>query len=67
MTLDIVDTADSASAPEVVGRSAAFRWPRPGAANPLQSIGGFFALSLDILVAIFKPPFAWRELSLIHI
>lgn len=61
MTLDIVDTADSASAPEVVGRSAAFRWPRAGAANPLQSIGGFFALSLDILVAIFKPPFAWRE------
>jgi phospholipid/cholesterol/gamma-HCH transport system permease protein len=28
---------------------------------PLRKIGGFFALALDILVAMFKPPFAWRE------
>ena len=57
MTLDSVDTANSTSAPGVVGKYAAFRWPRPGAANPLQTIGGFFALSLDIIVAIFKPLF----------
>ena len=30
-------------------------------AKPLRSLGGFFAMSLDTLVLIFKPPFAWRE------
>lgn len=28
---------------------------------PLRSIGGFFALALDILVTMLRPPFAWRE------
>lgn len=26
-----------------------------------QALGGFFAMSLDTLVAMFRPPFAWRE------
>lgn len=29
--------------------------------KPLRSLGGFFAMSLDTLVLMFKPPFAWRE------
>lgn len=28
---------------------------------PFRALGGFFALSLDALVLIFRPPFAWRE------
>jgi phospholipid/cholesterol/gamma-HCH transport system permease protein len=32
--------------------------------KPVRSIGGFFAMSLDTFVAMFKPPFAWRELIL---
>jgi ABC-type transporter Mla maintaining outer membrane lipid asymmetry permease subunit MlaE len=34
------------------------------AATPLRALGGFVAMSLDTLVLIFKPPFAWRELLL---
>jgi phospholipid/cholesterol/gamma-HCH transport system permease protein len=30
-------------------------------ATPVREIGGFFSMSLDALVFIFKPPFAWRE------
>lgn len=30
-------------------------------AKPLREIGNFFGLSLDILVQIARPPFAWRE------
>lgn len=41
--------------------SAVQRWQDSVVAKPLRSVGGFFAQSLDILVAIFKPPFAWRE------
>ncbi|MCV7099877.1 MlaE family ABC transporter permease [Mycobacterium palustre] len=29
--------------------------------KPVRSLGGFFAMALDTLVAIFRPPFAWRE------
>jgi phospholipid/cholesterol/gamma-HCH transport system permease protein len=32
--------------------------------KPLQGLGGFFAMSLDSLVAIPRRPFAWRELFL---
>ena len=32
--------------------------------KPVRSFGGFFAMSLDTLVAMFKPPFAWREFFL---
>lgn len=28
---------------------------------PLRTAGGFFAMALDVLVLLFKPPFAWRE------
>ena len=33
-------------------------------AKPVRSVGGFFAMSLDTFVAMFKPPFAWREFIL---
>lgn len=29
--------------------------------KPARPIGDFFAMSMDTLVALFKPPFAWRE------
>jgi phospholipid/cholesterol/gamma-HCH transport system permease protein len=29
--------------------------------KPMRGVGGFFALSLDTFVLMFKPPFAWRE------
>lgn len=29
--------------------------------KPLRGVGGFFAMSLDTFVLMFKPPFAWRE------
>lgn len=31
------------------------------AAKPFGALGGFFAMAIDTLIAIFKPPFAWRE------
>lgn len=30
-------------------------------AKPFRGVGGFFAMSLDTFVLMFKPPFAWRE------
>jgi len=33
-------------------------------AKPVRSVGEFFAMSLDALVLVFKPPFAWREFLL---
>jgi phospholipid/cholesterol/gamma-HCH transport system permease protein len=37
--------------------------PKPArvAARPIREIGSFFALSLDTLVQLFRPPWAWRE------
>jgi phospholipid/cholesterol/gamma-HCH transport system permease protein len=29
---------------------------------PLRTVGGFFAMALDVMVLIFRTPFAWREL-----
>ena len=29
--------------------------------KPLREVGSFFALSLDIMVQMVRPPFAWRE------
>jgi phospholipid/cholesterol/gamma-HCH transport system permease protein len=29
--------------------------------KPMRGVGGFFAMSLDTFVLMFKPPFAWRE------
>jgi phospholipid/cholesterol/gamma-HCH transport system permease protein len=34
------------------------------AAKPVNSLGDFFAMALDTLVAIFRRPFAWREFLL---
>ena len=33
-------------------------------AKPMRAVGGFFALALDTLVEMFKPPFAFREFLL---
>ena len=30
-------------------------------AKPLRGLGGFYAMTLDTFVLMFKPPFAWRE------
>lgn len=30
-------------------------------AKPVREVGGFFAMSLDTLVQVVRPPFAWRE------
>src|SRR6202045_4084561 len=30
-------------------------------AKPIRAMGGFFAMSLDPFVVMFKPPFAWKE------
>ena len=32
--------------------------------NPVGALGGFFAMTLDTLVAMVRPPFAWREFLL---
>ena len=32
--------------------------------KPARAVGGFFAMSLDTFVEMFKPPFAWREFVL---
>lgn len=34
------------------------------AVKPVRAVGGFFAMTLDTAVAIFRPPFAWREFVL---
>src|SRR4029078_10994163 len=31
------------------------------ATRPVRAVGGFFAMSLDTFVSMFRPPFAWRE------
>ena len=36
----------------------------PTVAKPVLAVGGFFAMALDTLVLMFKPPFAWREFLL---
>jgi phospholipid/cholesterol/gamma-HCH transport system permease protein len=32
--------------------------------KPVRAVGGFFAMSMDAMVLMFKPPFAWREFLL---
>jgi phospholipid/cholesterol/gamma-HCH transport system permease protein len=32
--------------------------------KPVRSVGDFFAMSLDTFIAMFRPPFAWREFIL---
>jgi phospholipid/cholesterol/gamma-HCH transport system permease protein len=32
--------------------------------KPVRSVGGFFAMVLDVFVAMFRRPFAWREFIL---
>jgi phospholipid/cholesterol/gamma-HCH transport system permease protein len=32
--------------------------------RPLRGVGGFFAMALDTIVLMFKPPYAWREFVL---
>jgi phospholipid/cholesterol/gamma-HCH transport system permease protein len=48
----------------VTARVGAFLGTTPWAASaskPLREVGSFFALSLDIIVQMVRPPFAWRE------
>ena len=33
-------------------------------ATPVRAVGGFFAMCLDTLVLMFRPPWAWREFLL---
>jgi phospholipid/cholesterol/gamma-HCH transport system permease protein len=62
MTLDIVnDAGPPTSAPQVVRRRLVVPSLNVPWLQPLRSIGGFFATSLDIFVAIFKRPFPWLE------
>jgi phospholipid/cholesterol/gamma-HCH transport system permease protein len=35
--------------------------PHSAVTKPVASVGNFFAMALDTLVLMFKPPFAWRE------
>ena len=30
-------------------------------AKPVRAFGGFYSMALDTFVAMFRPPFAWRE------
>lgn len=34
------------------------------AVKPMRELGGFFAMALDAIVLLFRPPFAWREFLL---
>jgi phospholipid/cholesterol/gamma-HCH transport system permease protein len=48
----------------VTARAGALLGTAPWAASaskPLREVGSFFALSLDIIVQMVRPPFAWRE------
>lgn len=36
----------------------------PSLATPATAVGGFFAMSLDTVVTMFRAPFAWREFVL---
>jgi phospholipid/cholesterol/gamma-HCH transport system permease protein len=62
----VVET-DAEPIPAATGgpaRVQAFLGTTPWAASagkPLRELGSFFALSLDILVQMVRPPFAWRE------
>jgi phospholipid/cholesterol/gamma-HCH transport system permease protein len=58
------DTRPSTSAKSSPARVLASLGTSPRAATvgkPLREVGSFFALSLDILVQMVHPPFAWRE------
>ncbi|CAN5703928.1 hypothetical protein BH11ACT6_BH11ACT6_17330 [soil metagenome] len=36
-------------------------WSDAAAFGPLRGVGDFFAMTLDVLIAMVKPPFPWRE------
>jgi phospholipid/cholesterol/gamma-HCH transport system permease protein len=58
------DTVPIPAAAGAPARVAAFTGTRPWAASagkPLREVGSFFALSLDIVAQVVRPPFAWRE------
>lgn len=29
--------------------------------RPVRAFGGFFSMTLDVFILMFRPPFAWRE------
>ncbi|CQD18364.1 trnB1 protein [Mycobacterium europaeum] len=58
------DTEPIAAATGGPARVETFLGTSPWAASagkPLREVGSFFALSLEILVQMVRPPFAWRE------
>ena len=58
------DTEAIPASTGVTARVGAFLGTAPwagSASKPLREVGSFFALSLDIIVQMFRTPFAWRE------
>jgi phospholipid/cholesterol/gamma-HCH transport system permease protein len=58
---DTEPIAASAGAPARVEASPGTSPWMASAGKPLREIGSFFALSLEILAQMVRPPFAWRE------
>lgn len=65
---DVADTEPLAAPDQAAARSPMAllgalgvrpRWDNQ--AKPLREVGAFFALALDILVQMVRPPWAWRE------
>jgi phospholipid/cholesterol/gamma-HCH transport system permease protein len=61
MTVDVEDSG-LARKGDSRDHTQAVPWSQAAPLKPVRGIGEFFALALDILVAMFKPPLAWREL-----
>jgi phospholipid/cholesterol/gamma-HCH transport system permease protein len=58
-----VVATDTAPAPPAISLPTAdTRFRSETYTKPLREVGSFFALSLDTLVQMVRPPFAWREL-----
>lgn len=51
----------ASGAPAWVEAFAGTRLWAASASKPLREVGSFFALSLDIVAQMIRPPFAWRE------
>jgi phospholipid/cholesterol/gamma-HCH transport system permease protein len=61
MSVDATDHSPSIAEGAETAQVGTVPLSQTAALAPLRSVGGFFAMSLDVLVTMFKPPFAWRE------
>ena len=63
MTVTLTSVGDSSAEGAHPSRAGGLmdRWSDKSAAKPLRSLGEFFAQSIDVVIALFKLPFAWRE------